>query len=170
MSKKVIRLTESELKRMIKSIISEQSVTPGAAAAPAQGIKKDVLNLIRNQNADLFSDEAKTTRLGRYKIMQIGTSADGKPNSMIMLDVKNLNELSNTGGEQYGAKDPKSVKSIQISCDGLYLYAQTNDGKGMRVYCPGLEAKLKEALNCQMIDRNQGFTSTGGSTAGASFA
>ena len=43
MSKKVIRLTESELKRMIKSIISEQSVTPGAAAAPAQGIKKELL-------------------------------------------------------------------------------------------------------------------------------
>jgi hypothetical protein len=167
MSKKVIRLTESELKRMIKNIISEQPV-PGAAA-PAQGIKKEVLSQIRNQNADLFADAGKATRLGRYKIMQIGTSQDGKPNNMIMLEVKNLNEISNTGGEQYGAKDPKSIKSIQMSCDGLYLYAQTNDGKGMRVYCPGLEAKLKEALNCQMIDRGEGFTSTGGSSAGASF-
>ena len=102
--------------------------------------------------------------------MQIGHSADGKPNSMIMLDVKNLNEISNNGGESYGAKDPKSIKSIQMSCDGLYLYAQTNDGKGMRVYCPGLEAKLKEALNCQMIDRGEGFTSTGGSSAGSAFA
>lgn len=171
MSKKVIRLTESELKRMIKNIISEQPV-PGAAAAPAQGIKKDVLNSkVRNQNADLFADAAKTQQLGRYKIVSLGTSADGKPNSMIMLTVANLQELTNTGGDAYGGyKDPESIKSIQISCDHMSLYATKNNGKTMEVYCPGLLAVLKDALNCKMIDRNQGFSSTGGSAAGASFA
>jgi hypothetical protein len=173
MSKKVIRLTESELKRMIKSIISEQSVTPAApgTAAPAQGIKKEVLSQIRNQNADLFADAAKTKLLGRYKIMQIGRSADDKPNSMIMLDVKNLSELTNTGGAAYGGyTEPTSIKSIQISCDNMELYATTNAGKSMTVFCPGLLAKLKEALNCKMIDREAGYTSTGGSSAGASFS
>ncbi len=173
MSKKVIRLTESELKRMIKSIISEQSVTPAApgTAAPEQGIKKEVLNQIRNQNADIFADAAKTQLLGRYKIMRIGHSADGKPNSMIMLDVTNLQDLTNTGGVAYGGyKEPTDIKNIQISCDSMYLYAITNAGKSMTVYCPGLLAKLKEALNCKMIDRNQGFSSTGGSSAGSAFA
>jgi hypothetical protein len=169
MSKKVIRLTESELKRMIKNIISEQPV-PGAAAPP-QGIKKEVISQIRNQNADLFADAAKTKLLGRYKIMQIGTSQDGKPNSMIMLDVKNLSELTNTGGAAYGGyTEPTSIKSIQISCDNMELYATTNAGKSMTVFCPGLLAKLKEALNCKMIDREAGYTSTGGSSAGASFS
>jgi len=172
MSKKVIRLTESELKRMIKNIISEQPV-PGAAAAttPAQGIKKDVLNSkVRNQNATFYADAAKTRELGTYKIVNLGTSADGKPNSMIMLDVANLEELTNTGGAAYGGyKDPESIKSIQISCDYMSLYATKNNGKTMDVFCPGLLAILKDALNCKMINRDKGFTSTGGSAAGAAF-
>ena len=162
MSKKVIRLTESELKRMIKNIISEQPVNPGAAA-PAQGIKKEVLAGIKGKNADIFADPNKQTGLGRYRIMSVGTtsSVNGK-NPGFFLEVMNLNDISNSGEPTGRPLDPKGIKSIYISCDAPYLYGQFNSGGGARVHCPQLEAKLKEALNCQNINRNADFAQAGG--------
>lgn len=162
MSKKVIRLTESELKRMIKNIISEQPVTPGAAAAPAQGIKKEVLAGLSGKNADIFADAGKATQLGRYRIMRVGTSMGDDKDPGIYLDVKNLTDISNTGNPTGRQPDPKGIKAISISCDSPYLYATFNSGGGTRVHCPQLEAKLKEALNCPNINRNADFAQAGG--------
>ena len=161
MSKKVIRLTESELKRMIKSIISEQSVTPGVAAAPAQGIKKELLGGLNGKNADIFADAAKTNLLGRYRIMGVGTSMGADKDPGLYLQVKNLSEISNTGNPNGRQPDPKGIKAISISCDVPYLYADFNGGGGARVHCAQLEAKLKEAMNCQNINRNADFAQAG---------
>lgn len=169
MSKKVIRLTESELKRMIKNIISEQPVTPGAAAAPAQGIKKEVLTGLSGKNADIFADAAKATLLGRYRIMKVGTSVGSDKDPMIYLDVTNLTDISNTGNPTGRQPDAKGIKAISISCDSPYLYAVQNGGGGAIVHCPQLLAKLKEALNCQNINRGADFAQ-GGSKSPSDFA
>jgi hypothetical protein len=159
MSKKVIRLTESELKRMIKNIISEQPV-PGTA--PVQGIKKELLTGLRGKNAAIFADAGKTNGLGVYRIVSVGTSTDAKGDNGIYINVTNLNDISGSGNPTGRQADPKGIKTLQISCDAQYLYAMTNGNNSMRVYCPQLEAKLIEALNCPAVNRNVDFSQAGG--------
>jgi len=183
MSKKTIRLTESDLKKYISKVVSEQTSAPVGGGSNSQqkgmglkrGINTDLLNPLVGKVASLFRDVNKSQLAAKIKI----TEAKPLNDSVIRIKGDDLSMVNQTTGEMN-----KSFGKIEVylMCKQKELYAFEMDpstgkshgaigaGKVQKnkpsvvVYCPSLKKILMNSLGCidAVTNTKSDFTSVDG--------
>ena len=145
MKKKIIRITESELKNYIKKVISEQ---PQPQTSSLDGLL--------NKNVQLYVDRNKTTASHIVKIVKISTTSGGS----IQFDVQDLDFVTDTGANRVGARDGKGkITNMFFNCKSSGYVMATQDGKSEILYSPSFTDKVKQLVGCQTINRTPDFAS-----------
>jgi hypothetical protein len=145
MKKKIIRITESELKNYIRKVISEQSQPQTSS-----------LDELLNKKVQLYVDRNKTTPSHIVKIVKIGTTSGGS----IQFDVQDLDFVTDTGADRTGARDGKGkITSMMFNCKTSNYVGVVQDGKGGILFSPSFTDKVKQLVGCQTINRTPDFAS-----------
>jgi hypothetical protein len=172
MKKRVIRLTESELKRYINKVVSEQminkstpSVDPTKTSVKLGDTTKktNVWAEINGENPTMYYDPQKTKVAMLLNIIRpIAINADGKG---VDLGVRDLRFVNTSNG--YDTSDDKKEKIVELrtTCGSNIFYAYKEDGNYVELFCPGLTAAVSKALNCNQfkVNTTPKFSSNGGS-------
>jgi hypothetical protein len=176
MSKKIIRLTESNLKNYIKKIVAEQVAnTPAPAPASKPGVAPTTPSkppsvgqaidaAVKGKNVQMYRDAQKQTKAGLYRIQKTDSIAtDGK---IIWLEVLDLDTININTGDANHVEDPKKIINIiQWKCGDSVFYCSSSEGyMGVKLYNPELAAALSTAMNCNQFKVNPkpDFASNGG--------
>ena len=173
MNKKTIRLNESDLKKYINKVVSEQNVQPntnkqhGLGAIlddkKARGININMCNNLKGKNVSLFYDSAKTKLIATIQVTEAGPfkwKEYGNDN-FIMVKGTNIKEIGGSTGKPIDS-DSIGKYMIVLGCNQkeLNLAFRTNNKPTITVYCPQLKEYLTKALNC--INFKPDFTSADG--------
>ena len=172
MSKKIIRLTESNLKNYIKKIVAEQMINKSQPTVdPTKTSVKlgdttqntDPWLKLRGVNAQMFMDKGKTQKGPIVKIANCVTINGGKG---VYLYIQDLSKMNTNLGTFYDNKD-KGFTRLQFDCGDTNFYAIGEPGTDIRgwLYNDMLVKATSTALNCDKLKMNtdvQMTSSTGG--------
>jgi len=181
MKKRVIRLTESELKRYINKVVSEQMINKSEPTAPAKGSfnmklgdpvvqvaqKTNKWAEINGKNAKMYYDPQRTQVAMILNIIKpTSINTDGKGVDFSVKDLRFVN-TSNGYDTSRSEDSKKKIIELQTTCGGdvFYAFPEDNHAPFVRLYCPELTAAVSKALNCDQfkVNTTPTFSSNGGS-------
>lgn len=158
MSKKIIRLTESNLKNYIKKIVAEQ-----VASTPAAPAKTDAMAAIRGKNVQMYYDPGKTNKATILKVASQGhgKSTDGKT---LFLSVQDLEKMNTNTGEFIKNDDKGCVEIIHTCGDGGFIAMGENNQRLKSIYNPEFMKVVEDVTGCNQFKMNTkpDFASNGG--------
>ena len=176
MKKRVIRLTESELKRYINKVVSEQminkstpSVDPTKTSVKLGDTTKktNVWAEINGVNAKMYYDPQRTQVAMILNIIKpTSINTDGKG---VDLGVKDLRFVNTSNGYDTSRSEDSKKKIVELrtTCGDSIFYAFPEDNYApfVKLYCPELTAAVSKALNCNQfkVNTTPTFSSNGGS-------
>lgn len=180
MKKRVIRLTESELKRYINKVVSEQATKPGAPIAPVQSkpttdpkIEASLKESLMGKNIPLFIGDKKdyftqitvlgfrlNSAKGEYKqsefdsvTVMVRDNGYYDQNGNYEPNARLAYKVGGENGDIVNRKGP--LKFLNYTCgEDHLLTVETGSNNGLRLVNQGFIKLLEQCLGCKYLNRN----------------
>ena len=172
MKKRVIRLTESELKRYINKVVSEQMINKSQPTVDPTKTsvklgdttqKTDAMAAIRGKNVQMYYDQGKTNKAYIIKVESQGheKATDGKT---LFLRVQDLTKMNTNTGEFLRNDDKGCVKIIHTCGNGGFVAMGEGDYQLKSLYNPEFMKVVEDITGCKQfkMNTNPDFASNGG--------